>query len=108
LHRGRYRPPPGIGLEAMVTLCLSGPAAETLFCGPINDGGDRVDIEMARGYLSQRFDPLTVGAEIARLRNAADRLVRTEWAQQRQRIVQIANGLLRSGSLDAEQIAALR
>ena len=60
-------------------MCLAGPAAERYFVGPITDGGDQPDIQMARGYLSQRFDPLTVGAEIVQLRDAADPLVRTEW-----------------------------
>ena len=47
-------------------MCLSGPAAEELFCGPITDDGDRVDYEMARHYLADRFDRLRVEAEITR------------------------------------------
>jgi len=57
-------------------MCLSGPAAEELFCGPITDDGDRVDYEMARHHLADRFDRLRVEAEITR-RAAARRLVRT-------------------------------
>jgi hypothetical protein len=51
--------------------------------------------EMARRYLARRFDPLQIGVEIARLRDAAHRLVATEWAQQRIRL--IAAALLRQG-----------
>jgi hypothetical protein len=64
-----------------VTMCLAGPAAEEVFCGPIADGSDRADYEMAKHYLARRFGPLQVEAEIARLRDAAHRLVRTPWAQ---------------------------
>jgi hypothetical protein len=49
LHRGLYHPPDAhFGLECIVTLCLAGPEAEKEFCGPITDGGDRIDYEMAR------------------------------------------------------------
>jgi hypothetical protein len=37
LHRARYRAPHDLGLECMVTLCLSGPAAEELFFGSVTD-----------------------------------------------------------------------
>jgi hypothetical protein len=60
---------------------------------------------MARGYLSQRFDPLTVGAEIVRLRDATDRLVRTEWAQHRIRAV--AAALLRHVTLTGDEIGVM-
>jgi hypothetical protein len=43
-----------LALECMVTLCPAGPEAEREFCGPINDGSDRVDYEMAREYLARR------------------------------------------------------
>jgi hypothetical protein len=29
------------GIECLAILCLSGPAAEEMVCGPICDGGDR-------------------------------------------------------------------
>ena len=58
MHRGHYRAPHDRGLEVMVTLCLAGPAAEALFCGPITDGSDHVDIEMARS-LSRLLVALT-------------------------------------------------
>jgi hypothetical protein len=47
-------------------LCLAGPAGEELFCGPIANGSDRADYEIARHYLARQFDSLKVGAEIAR------------------------------------------
>ena len=50
LRRGHYRPPHDCGLECIVTLCLAGPEAEKEFCGPITDGSDRVDYEMARDF----------------------------------------------------------
>jgi Zn-dependent protease len=50
MYRGRYSAPPDLGSECMVTLCLAGPAAERLFCGPINDRSDKVDVAMAREY----------------------------------------------------------
>jgi hypothetical protein len=44
-----------LALECMVTLCLAGPKAEREFCGPLNDGSDRVDHAMAREYLARRI-----------------------------------------------------
>jgi hypothetical protein len=57
---------------------------------------------MARHYLSRRSDPLQIGAEIARLRDAARRLVRTAWAQHRIRLV--AAALLRHETLTGDEI----
>jgi hypothetical protein len=101
LHRGHYRPPPGIGLEAMCTLCLW-PAAEELFIGPITDGSDQTDYEMARHYQSPRYDLLQIESELVRLRDAADRLVRTPFVQDRIRL--IAAALLERGSLSGAEI----
>jgi len=59
----------------MVTLCLAGPKAEREFCGPINDGSDRVDYAMAREYLARRIaNPLQPVAKLARFRAAAQRV----------------------------------
>jgi len=102
LHRGHYRAQHDAGLECMATLCLAGPVAEAYFCGSIEDGTDRIDYEMARRHLARRFEPLQIGAEIARLRDAAQRLVRTAWAEQRIRLV--AAALLRHGTLTGEEI----
>jgi hypothetical protein len=88
-----------------VTFCLAGPAAEELFCGPIADGNDRADYEMAKHYLARRFDLLKVGTEIARLRDAAHRLVRTAWAQERVRL--LADALLRHGTLTGDEIGVM-
>jgi hypothetical protein len=73
-----------------------------LFCGSIADGSDRADYEMAKHYLPRRFRPLQLAAEIARLRDAAQRLVRTAWAEQR--IGLIADALLQQGTLSGEEI----
>ena len=87
LHRARYRAPHDCGLECMVTLCLAGPAAEREFCGPITDNSDRVDYEMARAYLARQLHPLQVGAELARYRDAAQRLVRSAWTTRHIRLL---------------------
>jgi hypothetical protein len=105
LLRGRYRPPHDAGLEALCVLCLSGPESERAFCGDIEPGADRTDLDMARRYLGHRLGPLQLAAEIERHRASAERLVRTEWA--RRRITVIAEALLAHGTLSGEDIAAL-
>jgi hypothetical protein len=102
LHRGRYDPPHDVGLECLVTLCLSGPEAEILFCGPITDDGARFDDQKARDYLARQLEPLQAAAELARCRDSAQRLVRSPWAQQR--IAVVADALLRLGTLSGEEI----
>ena len=73
MHRGQYHAPGPLGVEAMVVLCLSGPAAEEMFCGPITDGGDEPDLQMAREQVSRAIaDPLQIGIELARCRVAAE------------------------------------
>jgi hypothetical protein len=101
---GRYHAPNAdFGLKCMVTLCLAGPEAEKEFCGPITDHSDRIDYQMAYEYLARRIaNPLQIGAELARCRNAAERLVRSAWAQQRIRL--LADALLRCGTLSGEEI----
>jgi hypothetical protein len=105
LYRGHYRERAYLGLERIVTMCLAGPAAEEFFCGPIEDGTDRADYAMARHYLARRFDPLQIGVEIARLRDASHRLVRTPWAQQRIRLV--AAALLHHRTLTGDEIGVM-
>jgi hypothetical protein len=103
MHRAHYRAPHDLGLETIVTMCLCGPAAETLFCGPIEDGSDAGDLQMAREYLARSIsNPLRAAAELARCRAAAERLVRSAWAQQR--IHLLADALLRQGTLRGEEI----
>ena len=105
LYRGRYQAQHDAGLECMATLCLAGPASEEYFCGAVNDGGAQPDYDMARQYLAHHLGPLHVEAEIARFRDAADRLVWTSWTQQR--IPVIAAALLECGTLTADEIAGL-
>jgi hypothetical protein len=102
LHRGRYQAEANLALESMVTLCLAGPEAEKEFCGPITDDSDRIDYQMARDYLARQLNPLQVGVELMRCRDAAQRLVRSPWAQHR--IVAIADALLQRGTLSSEEI----
>jgi hypothetical protein len=79
----------------MVTLCPAGPEAEREFCSPINDGSDRE----AREYLARRVSNLLqAAAELARYRDAAQRLVRSTWA--RRRIAVLTDALLRNGTSD--------
>jgi hypothetical protein len=53
LHRGHYHvDDASFGLEAIVTLCLSGPEAEREFCGPADDDGARLDVEAARDHIA--------------------------------------------------------
>jgi hypothetical protein len=87
------------GLERIVTLCLSGPEAERVFCGPIVDGGDRTDQQMALGYLSERLASCQIEAELTRCQNAAAHLVRSRWG--RRTITKIAAELVQRGTLVA-------
>jgi hypothetical protein len=60
---------------------------------------------MARHYLSPQFDPLWIGAALARYRDAAERLVRSEWGQDR--IRRIAAALLQHETLSGDEIGRL-
>ena len=94
------------GLECMVTLYLAGPEAEKEFCGPITDGSDQNDYQMAREYLALRIaNPLHAAAELACYRDAAQRLVRSAWAQHL--ICLLADALLRHGTLSGDEILGL-
>lgn len=106
LYRGHYRPPRGVdGLQAMCIVCLAGPIGEQLLCGPISEGGDQIDYDMAREYLAMAgCDLLQTAAGIVVCREAAERLVKTPSVQQR--IERIADALLRHGSLSGDAIAA--
>ena len=87
MHRGNYQAPADIGLEAICILCLAGPASEEYFCGKIDDGSDQTDIATVRKYLSRQYDALQIRFQFDRLRDAADKLVRDPWAQERIRVV---------------------
>lgn len=102
--RGRYRPLSlALGLETLVTFCLSGVAAETFYVGPVTDGSDATDLAMARQYLARHLGPLQVEAEIVRCRAAGDRLVKME----ERRIKRIADALLKCGILSGDAILEL-
>ena len=106
MHSGRYRAPShDLGREAMVTLCLAGAEAEKIYCsgGPITGGSDADDLRMAREIVARSIpNPLQAAAELSRCRDAAARLVRSTWAQQRIRL--LADALLRCGTLSGEEI----
>jgi hypothetical protein len=61
---------------------------------------------MAKNYLTRAgYDLLQIGVEFNRHRDAAERLVRDPWSQQRIRL--IATELLARGMLSSEDVAAL-
>ena len=107
LHRGQYHAPtPDLGFEAIAVICFAGICAEELLVGPIEDGGDVPDLRMVREHIARSVsNPLQVGVELARHRDAAARLVRSQWA--RQRIAKLAAALLQHGTLRGEQIFEL-
>jgi hypothetical protein len=106
MHRGHSKAAHACGFECLTVLCLAGPAAEELFCGPITDpAAIQQDLRMARAHLSRAIaDPLQVIAELLRCRDAAARLVRSQWGATR--IAKLAEALLRQGTLRGEQIFA--
>ena len=61
---------------------------------------------MAYEYLARQLNPLQVGGELVRYRDAAQRLVRSAWARHRIRL--LADALLRHGTLTGEQISAIK
>jgi hypothetical protein len=78
MHRDRFRRERSSATEALAIVCLSGPAAEELFFGPANDGGDHIDRQMARRYLRDCFPDSEIGYQLTRMRYAAERLVTSE------------------------------
>jgi hypothetical protein len=90
-------------VEFLTTLCLAGIAAEEMFCEPITDGGDEPDLRMAREHLSRAIsNSLQAAAELARCRDAAQRLVRSAWATRHIRL--LAGALMQRGTLTDEEI----
>jgi hypothetical protein len=106
VHRGRYHAQDAnLGLECLCVLCLSGPEAEKEFCGTITDDSDRVDYQMVYEFLAWQLNPLQIGGALVRFPDAAQRLVRSPWAQHRIRV--LAHALLQHGTLSGEQIFEL-
>ena len=60
-------------------------------------------IEMARGYLRERYTEAQLALQLERMRLAAERLV----ASERARIETAAAALLKSGTLTGEEITVL-
>jgi hypothetical protein len=60
--------------------------------GRITDGADQADIEMARGYLRECYSDGQIEQQFARMRTAAERLVRTPSVR---RQIEIADVLMR-------------
>jgi hypothetical protein len=105
LRRARWYARTDLEVEQLVTVCLAGPAAEELYCGKITDGGARTDLRMARAFPARHFNPWQVGVELARMRDAAQRLVRTPFAAEK--IPLIADALLMRGTLTGDELTML-
>jgi hypothetical protein len=102
---GRYHPPPGLGIEALLTFYLAGSESEKEFFGTSDDDDSRGDLDSARAELARRYAPLQIGFQLLRHRDAARRLVSSAWAQQKIRV--LAAALLAHGTLSGEQIFEL-
>jgi hypothetical protein len=102
LERGALPRDNRLSLEALLTLCLSGPACEVLHCGPITDHGDYLDIEATLRHLRRQFGPLQVLSQYQRARDAAAGLVGTPWARRVTPL--LVRALLARGTLTGEEI----
>ncbi len=107
MHQGAWQPPDGLdALECLCTMGLVASEAEKVFCdGKPVEGSDRDDVDSVLRALAQYYSPLEINVQLERMRGAAERLVKTDWA--RRVIPRIADELLRHGSLTGEQIAGL-
>lgn len=103
-HCARWRAAhPDLGLESMVILTCAGRAAEELFCGTDGADADQGDLANARAYLARAIaNPLQAAVQLSLYKSAAERLVRSEFARDRIRV--LADALLRHGTLSGEQI----
>jgi hypothetical protein len=100
-----FRAPHGLACEALLTFYLAGGEAEKEFFGASDDGGNRIDYQNARSELARQFGPLQVGFQLERYRDAAHRLVRSQWGATR--IAQVSRALLARGTLSGEEIFEL-
>jgi hypothetical protein len=69
LHHGPL--PSWLAAENLLTLILAGPECERLYCGALDDGGDRFDLAAAYRHLRVQCSPLRVLAEFERARRGA-------------------------------------
>lgn len=102
LLRDRFRRERSSATEALAIVCLSGPAAETMFFGAANDGSDQGDLDMARRYLRACFPDTEIERQMYCMQLAAERLVRSS----RRQIVVIADAVMRHGTLTGDEIIA--
>ena len=105
LHRGRYRAPPDLALECLVTLCLAGPEAELEFCGPITDNSDRVDYHWPASIWHD--NSIRCRSEPNSRATATPRSVSSRSPYARRRISVLADALLRHGTLIGEEICSV-
>jgi ATP-dependent Zn protease len=103
LHRDRFRRERSSATEALIIVCLAGPSAETLFFGPADDGGDRINIDMARRYLCGCFADNQIELQMLRMSQAAERLVTSS----RREIEAIAAALMQRGTLTGAEVVDL-
>jgi hypothetical protein len=105
LERGELPLDNGLTLEALLTLCLAGPACERLHLGAVDDGGDALDLRTAFRHLRRQFGPLQVLSQYGRARDSAERLVSTPWA--RRTVPRLVRALVERGTLSGEDLYSL-
>jgi hypothetical protein len=88
-----------LGTQSLVVTALVGPAAERLFFGGSDDGGD-IDRRKALEILAECFSEAEVPMQFRRMEVAAARLLRDHANQ----VQAIAAALLRHGSMSAADI----
>jgi hypothetical protein len=103
LLRGAFSGQRSTSIESIVLVCLAGPAAEQLFFGRVDNGGDAVDIDLAHDYLRDFYAAAEIGYQLTRMRLGAERLVTSSHRQ----IMLVADALMRHGSLSGEHIVEL-
>jgi ATP-dependent Zn protease len=103
LLRDRFRRERSLATESLAIVCLSGPAAEALFFGSIDDGSDETDQLMARDYLRSYYRDAEIACQMLRMQRAAERLV----SSSRREIEPIAAALMQRGTLTGAEVIDL-